>query len=316
MNNGQEYVDHLLSTVPEEAKHVVAKVKDSAALIHKCLAEETGLRLLRRRDSERDQIRIPPIRLSGSRPEYLNMLITDIPPRVMLLRRYRTDLEVLGQATARARKMLVALQEIDPGVPKQEEEQRLLEGVSSLVERWSKEGDAIAPMVWLREAERDVLGSYGEDVSHEKPVSMWRLEDTGVRLYWRVIGFTALMTKLDLGDLATVILIHELAHAFCHRGQDQDGQAWAAEDYFKSDKFMVEGLAQYYTGRVCTSVRRKFPGLRPVFDRFAEAQSEPYKVHRVLEERYAPETVRSGMLRIRRKGRGTWPELIAELRSI
>ena len=76
--------------------------------------------------------------------------------------------------------------------------------------------------------------------------------------------------------MAIVVLAHELAHAFTHIGRDIDGRIWATDDFAQSDTFLVEGLAQFYTDRVCDRLVRRRPAVRTAFDLLNKNQSPPY----------------------------------------
>jgi len=50
---------------------------------------------------------------------------------------------------------------------------------------------------------------------------------------------------LDLYTFVVMILAHELAHGYNHRGKDKDNYMW--KNFGRVDTMVLEGLAQYYT---------------------------------------------------------------------
>ena len=64
----------------------------------------------------------------------------------------------------------------------------------------------------------------------------------GTDLYWELIGFFANQMDVAVEDLTLVVLAHEQAHAYTHRGHDANGCAWDLDSFDKSDPGLVEGL--------------------------------------------------------------------------
>ena len=117
----------------------------------------------------------------------------------------------------------------------------------------------------LKEIHEDVLGAYFYRQSR-------------VEIYWMAIGVISLLHGIPVPELTTVVLAHELAHAYSHLGKDIDGKSWNTEKFAQADLRIVEGLAQFYTEVVCKKLSTRFPGALDAYRALLEHQSEPYKI--------------------------------------
>jgi hypothetical protein len=120
-----------------------------------------------------------------------------------------------------------------------------------------------------------------------------------IRLYWGVIGLVAQDLGVNLEDLAGVVLAHELGHAYSHVGSDADDHYWSSDLFHASDLELKEGLAQYYTMRICQRLADSYPMLLKTFEELLKHQPRPYQVHTEWENATA-ERVRLAMLETRR----------------
>jgi hypothetical protein len=115
----------------------------------------------------------------------------------------------------------------------------------------------------IRRIDRDWLGAY----------FFWQGR---IELYAPAIALGSMRFGVPIEDMAIVVLAHELAHAFTHIGRDIDRRVWKTDDFAKADTFLVEGLAQFYTDRVCDRLAGRRSALRAAFDTLNENQSPPY----------------------------------------
>jgi len=65
---------------------------------------------------------------------------------------------------------------------------------------------------------------------------------------------------------------------------------------------VIEGLAQYYTHRVCERLTGAAPGARRAYTTLLPHQPWAYRVHETWIEQNRPEEVRLAMLQARRRG--------------
>lgn len=140
----------------------------------------------------------------------------------------------------------------------------------------------------ILEVDADILGTYGyADGSGQ------------VRLYWAVIAFVATALGVDPIGLAMVVLTHELAHAYTHIGFDADGRVW--NDFFHSDRRVVEGQAQYYTHLALeqSAIGTDSPAIQTAYRVLTEHQPETYQRHLHWVQQWTPEAVRAAMLEVR-----------------
>lgn len=141
------------------------------------------------------------------------------------------------------------------------------------------------------EVDKDILGTY----SFEK--------DKGrIRLYWAVIGLVSSSLGVSPVNLAMVVLVHELAHAYTHLGADADGHTWP--QMFKQDRRILEGLAQYYTHVVLHEInlRGMESGIQRAYNELTVQQPETYQRHLLWVKQWQPEVVRASMLEARNAG--------------
>ena len=117
--------------------------------------------------------------------------------------------------------------------------------------------------------------------------------------------------------LTIVVLAHELAHAYTHRAADIDGTFWGVlvEGFAKSDLPVVEGLAQYYTARVCDRLMLSAPEAKGAYEKLLTHQPAAYRVHTPWLKKYKPEELRLALVVARREGVMTFEEFDSVLKG-
>lgn len=161
--------------------------------------------------------------------------------------------------------------------------------------------DKLDLLRWILEVDEDVLGTYGYGSFDFGP-------DAIVTLYWAVIGVCAGWLRTPVEDLAAVVLAHELAHAYTHLGRDIDGRRWEVSAFRESDHALKEGLAQYYTARVCSRLGVQASGCFAAYDRLLPHQPVAYQTHVPWLAEFTPEEVRYAMIAVRREARASLAE--------
>jgi hypothetical protein len=143
----------------------------------------------------------------------------------------------------------------------------------------------------LRTLDGDILGAYF-------------FREPCIHLYWKVIGFMAGLLNVSVEALTLVVLTHELAHAYTHRGFNIDGKQWDTDDFAHADLVIVEGLAQFYTREYCTSLEGSFPEPRQAFNKLLGMQAAVYSAQEAWEPDRddAREVIRACMLSTRAYG--------------
>ena len=102
--------------------------------------------------------------------------------------------------------------------------------------------------------------------------------------------------NLDLSTFVTMVLAHELAHGYNHLGIDKDNYHW--ENFWDTDDYLAEGLAQYYTLEFLEKHLLKIPKGIEVFEFLLSHQSAPYKSFETWEA--SPEKIYSAFIEARR----------------
>jgi hypothetical protein len=141
----------------------------------------------------------------------------------------------------------------------------------------------------FKKIEEDVFGAY------------WILASK-IHLYWMPLALFAPILSVPLSTLATAVLCHELVHAYTHRGVDTNGESWATNHFIKTDIYVKEGLAQYYTEQIMQNTRDRLPDGLDTFLKKTSRQSPPYSSYQNWlgdKKQPNPETVRLAMLQFR-----------------
>ncbi|MBS4052847.1 MAG: hypothetical protein KGZ69_16830 [Methylomonas sp.] len=143
----------------------------------------------------------------------------------------------------------------------------------------------------LRELNQDILGAYFFNVPK-------------VEIYWAAIGIYAQLYSISIEGLCLVVLAHELAHAYTHRGKDIDGTTWKTKDFGNADLSIVEGLAQFYTKTVCEKLAARFPAALEAYQALLQTQSPVYTEHEqwIKDHPHLKEAVRFSMIQCRSEG--------------
>ncbi|MDY0151012.1 MAG: hypothetical protein RBS43_01920 [Candidatus Cloacimonas sp.] len=98
-----------------------------------------------------------------------------------------------------------------------------------------------------------------------------------IELYPQVIAYFSFLLGVSVESLATVVLTHELAHAYTLAGYDINGSRGNLLcTYLPED--MAEGIAQYYTNAVCEQLEQQYNGIKMAFSELLAKQRTPYKV--------------------------------------
>jgi len=152
---------------------------------------------------------------------------------------------------------------------------------------------------------QDILGAYFFNIPE-------------IQIYWMVIGIISKIINADAKDLAVVVLIHELAHAYTHLGRDIDGEQWRTKAFSDTDINIVEGLAQFYTSVICEKISDKNPNIKNAYKKLLKAQKGPYRVHEKwnVNGEKSGEIVRYGLIECRSKSITQYSEFEQKLEEI
>ena len=95
----------------------------------------------------------------------------------------------------------------------------------------------------LYETGTDVLGTY--ELLSSPSAADFRSAHGHIVLYWKPIVMASFDLDLEIRDVARVVLLHELIHAYANLGMDTDGHRWLA--FVHSEPAIVEGVAEFYS---------------------------------------------------------------------
>ena len=116
---------------------------------------------------------------------------------------------------------------------------------------------------FLKPQNEDIFGSYFP-------------KDRKIEIYVFPIKLFCILHGLDDKTLFVIVLAHELAHGYNHIGLDKDNRMW--DSFGKTDHFVAEGLAQYYTSQFIYQYLHRNFKLIEVFETLLEFQPEPYQI--------------------------------------
>ena len=221
----------------------------------------------------------------------------------MLLVRYRMSLEQAKNGAS----VLLKLRDVLSRLPEPEKWTSASASELRSVENWATDLlqvlDKYDPLKKVLSVSEDFLGIYEYD-ARDLFAEDQAVNRATIRLYWGVIGLVSEWLGCSVEDLATVVLTHELAHAYTQLGADIEGRRWAAPTFAKAETALKEGLAQYYTDRVLHRLKPRCGGALDVFEALLPRQHEAYRTHQPWVANSSPEAVRRAMLEVRRWNEG------------
>jgi hypothetical protein len=141
----------------------------------------------------------------------------------------------------------------------------------------------------FKKIEEDIFGAY------------W-IHASKIQLYWMPLAIFASLFRVSLSTLTAAVLCHELVHAYSHRGVDIDGSSWSTDCFIRTDIFVKEGLAQYYTEQIMRALGARLPDGLATFLAKTSKQSAPYTTYQNWlsdKKQPSPEAVRLAMLEFR-----------------
>lgn len=156
----------------------------------------------------------------------------------------------------------------------------------------------------------DILGAY---IYTADGRDEFATNSARIALYWCVIGLVSDWLGCSVEDLTTVVMAHELAHAYTQLGADIEGRRWPSYDFGKAETGLKEGLAQFYTLRALQRLRGRLPGALGAFETLLVKQPGPYHAHEPWVEHFSPEAIRQAMLEVRRSQEGTLEQFSVRL---
>jgi hypothetical protein len=152
--------------------------------------------------------------------------------------------------------------------------------------RRSVEKDLLAR---FQKIEEDILGAY------------W-IHASKVQIYWMPLAIFAPLFGVSLATLAVAVLCHELVHAYTHRGIDLNSGFWQMGLFMKTDTYVKEGLAQYYTEQIMRGLAVRLPDALSTFLAKTAKQAAPYTTYQHWlgpKTQPSPEATRLAMLEFR-----------------
>ena len=307
----------LLRRVDPAIESLVKQTRDrNRPILQEALRTECRLAMRTASDSDnnRKQAQVP-IDLVPGFPVSLGKLAfnDDLGP-IFLLSRYRSALEqsVTGTAGLIRLKTELEIEKAPANWSKVESNEinNVHNWAVSLLSQLNKQD----PLKIIFDVSEDILGTYNYQIDEyqendEVP------NNARIEIYWGIIGLVSDWLGCQVEDLTTVVLSHEMAHAYTQLGADIEGRRWLAKDYRRAEHGLIEGLAQYYTHRVLQKLNSRFPHAFQVYERLLKHQPMEYSAHRKWCSDYSPESVRRAMIEVRRWQEHTLEQFTARLQS-
>ncbi len=307
----------LIARVPPEVEKRVRHVRDQTrSTLQDALRAECRLLLRTPAETEANQPGAQvPVEVAPGHPAILeDITFPDDFERILLLGKYRPFLEqaVSGvKGLIQLRRELMTRPDPDKWVTATEPELHSTLGWATNLVQLLNQHD---PLKIILAVEEDCLGVYHYDAS-DFLAEETSVNKASIRLYWGVIGVVSQWMGCSVEDLAVVVLVHELAHAYTQLGADIQGWRWPAPAFATSETTVKEGLAQYYTDRVLRRLGRRYPGALKAYEDMLPGQPPAYRTHLPWVKDYSPEAVRLAMLEVRRWKEGKLEDFNRRLRE-
>jgi hypothetical protein len=304
-------LQELVRRVPDNTEKRINQVRKRAgAVLRDAIRQETGLLLNRRslegsQTAQRDRSVSVPVKLEPGMPESLRWLkFEDDFWIIAILSRCRRALVSSANSSKQLDELFSELSGHRKGAEILQARHKHLSPLSELVDHLLEIVDKADPVKQILQVNEDVLGLYRYQLSSKGMLYNHDPLKGEVVLYWGIIGLIAGFLGILSEDLVVVVMAHEIAHAYTHLGSDIDGERWNAGDFSHSDHGLKEGLAQYYTHRICLRLQNQFPKAHDAYTSLLQHQPEAYKTHIRWIKNNTPEEVRLAMLETRREGVG------------
>ncbi len=137
------------------------------------------------------------------------------------------------------------------------------------------------PQAQLEAIQKEVLRLDDGDFGISDILGVFSYTEHMIKLYAQVIAYHSILHSVEAEDLAFVVLAHELAHAYTMAGYDINGYRGQILDQpGQRHKYVVEGLAQYYTEAVCHQLAGKHAQFKAAFEALLSNQRDPYTWHK------------------------------------
>ncbi len=294
-------LQELVERLPKDTEARVDKTrKRHNTLIREILRQETGLRLrragLEQQSPGSDENITVPISVVAGMPKPLqNMVFNPEEAHLMMIGQHRGDLLLIKQGLPGVQSLLAEMASAESGPDEnlRGAARELLEFANALLDGFDKANTAKR----ILSVDEDVLGAYWYVARN------WRHDAKSyIELYYGVLGLLARMLGVALEPLTVVVMAHECAHAYTHLGLDIDGERWDTEAFLSAERALKEGLAQYYTYRVCKRLESTMPEAMDAYAALLPHQPDPYWTHCDWINYFTPEEVRLALLDVRRRG--------------
>ncbi len=296
-------IEDLLHGVPDETEAIVEKCcRNLKPKIQDFLRQESRLLKKQRnrtlKDRRKENVNVPVLIKPGV-PEYLHSFrIEDVNPLAVHIATYRSILRLTRHGLERIKDLVGSLLSNEEGRRLVNERHESIPPVISLIDDLLGSSSGVNLVRLILKSGRDTLGAY---IFLNSPAEESRGEKVPrIEIYWQIIGLVADELQVDIEDLTSVVLAHEQAHAYTHRGSDANGGSWSDRSFAESDDGLVEGLAQYYTEKIVDKLSEPGFGPREAYDKLLEEQPPNYQTHRPWVVESTPEAVRIAMLVVRR----------------
>lgn len=292
----------LIEKLPKDTEERVEKArKRFNVAVREILRQETGLRLNRpgreRPEAVTEEVVAVPITVVPGLPQPLKDLeFSPEEAELLLLGQHRTELLKIQEGLPGVHALILEMMAYNHPLVADGRHRFSAETLLELTEHLLRRLEDANPAKKLLAVDEDVLGAYWYSTRE-----YWRESRSSIELYWAIIGLIAQMLGTPVDALTVVVLAHECAHAYTHLGTDIDGERWDSEAFSQSEVALKEGLAQYYTYRVCKRLEESMPEAIQAYGKLLLQQPDAYWTHCDWINCFTPEEVRLAVLELRRR---------------
>jgi hypothetical protein len=122
------------------------------------------------------------------------------------------------------------------------------------------------------------------------------------------------LNNLPLEYAILSVLVHEMAHAYHNVGRDKDNVSW--EKMNESDKYIVEGMAEYFTWLFVESYKANYPAMKLTYEVMFDCLGAEYKIFKSWTEIFSKETIKTALISTRKKSITKYDDFLVLIKEL
>jgi hypothetical protein len=124
-------------------------------------------------------------------------------------------------------------------------------------------------------------------------------EDNRIEVYYVPLILFSQINNLPLEHAILSTLVHEMAHAYHHKGKDKDNVIWQKMN--SADLKITEGMAEYFTWLFVEEYKNNHRGMEETYRSMFNCLGEEYTIFEKWTPTYSKEAIKSALLSVRKR---------------